>query len=105
MADTAAEYDPRYLGGILFFNMRDFFEAHEVWESIWLDCAGPERRLSPWMKRRSGLGKHLARLRRTRAALHPGAHSSGRGPLPFRQRQPARRRQTLQDRPGLHGGL
>ena len=44
MADTMAEYDHRYLGGILFFNMRDFFEAHEVWESIWLDCAGPERR-------------------------------------------------------------
>lgn len=37
------EYDPRYLAGILFFNSRDFFEAHEVWESIWLECAGPER--------------------------------------------------------------
>lgn len=37
-------YDDRYLAGILFFNRRDFFEAHEVWESIWLDCAGPERR-------------------------------------------------------------
>lgn len=37
-------YDPRYLAGILFFNRRDFFEAHEVWESIWLDCTGPERR-------------------------------------------------------------
>jgi hypothetical protein len=44
MAETVAEYDTRYLGGILFFNLRDFFEAHEVWESIWLDCAGPERR-------------------------------------------------------------
>jgi uncharacterized protein len=38
------DYDRRYLGGILFFNERDFFEAHEVWESLWLDCAGPERR-------------------------------------------------------------
>jgi hypothetical protein len=37
-------YDPRYLAGILFFNRRDFFQAHEVWESIWLDCTGPERR-------------------------------------------------------------
>src|SRR5437016_14375778 len=43
MADTVAEYDTRYLGGILFFNLRDFFEAHEVWESLWLDCAAPER--------------------------------------------------------------
>jgi len=39
-----SDYDRRYLGGILFFNERDFFEAHEVWESLWLDCAGPERR-------------------------------------------------------------
>jgi uncharacterized protein len=37
-------YERRYLGGIRFFNERDFFEAHEVWESLWLDCAGPERR-------------------------------------------------------------
>jgi hypothetical protein len=44
MSETSGEYDPRYLGGILFFNERDFFEAHEVWESIWLDCAGPERK-------------------------------------------------------------
>ena len=37
-------YEPRYLAGILFFNARDFFEAHEVWESLWQDCTGPERR-------------------------------------------------------------
>jgi predicted metal-dependent hydrolase len=43
MADST-DYDRRYLGGILFFNERDFFQAHEVWESLWLDCAGPERR-------------------------------------------------------------
>lgn len=40
----SAEYDRRYLGGILFFNAHDFFEAHEVWESLWLHNAGPERR-------------------------------------------------------------
>jgi hypothetical protein len=38
------EYDPRYLAGILFFNDRDFFEAHEVWEDVWSDCQGPEQR-------------------------------------------------------------
>jgi predicted metal-dependent hydrolase len=43
MADSAVDYDRRYLGGILFFNERDFFEAHEVWECLWLDCAAPER--------------------------------------------------------------
>jgi predicted metal-dependent hydrolase len=45
MTEATAGYDPRYLGGILFFNSRDFFEAHEVWESLWLELpGGPERR-------------------------------------------------------------
>jgi predicted metal-dependent hydrolase len=44
MATAETVYDPRYLGGILFFNSRDFFEAHEVWESIWMESAGPVRR-------------------------------------------------------------
>lgn len=44
MAEVNPEYDPRYLAGILFFNQRDFFEAHEVWENLWLDCGSTERR-------------------------------------------------------------
>jgi predicted metal-dependent hydrolase len=44
MSSPIPEYDRRYLGGILFFNERDFFEAHEVWEDLWQECAGPERR-------------------------------------------------------------
>jgi predicted metal-dependent hydrolase len=44
MASSATDYDRRYLGGILFFNDRDFFQAHEVWEDLWMDSAGPERR-------------------------------------------------------------
>jgi hypothetical protein len=40
----APEYDPRYLAGILFFNRRDFFEAHEVWEDLWGDCGDQDRR-------------------------------------------------------------
>ena len=42
MADEV--YDPRYLEGIEFFNVCDFFEAHEVWESLWADYAGPSRK-------------------------------------------------------------
>jgi predicted metal-dependent hydrolase len=42
--DDPATYDPRYLAGILFFNQRAFFEAHEVWEDLWADTPGPERR-------------------------------------------------------------
>jgi predicted metal-dependent hydrolase len=40
---AAADYDARYLAGVLFFNRRDFFEAHEVWEELWADNAGPDR--------------------------------------------------------------
>ena len=38
------EYDPRYLDGIAQFNAGEFFEAHEVWEDLWHDTAGPDRR-------------------------------------------------------------
>ena len=37
-------YDPRYLAGIAHFNRGDYFEAHEVWEDLWHDTAGPDRR-------------------------------------------------------------
>lgn len=39
-----AEYDPRYLAGIDHFNRGEYFEAHEVWEDLWHDTAGPDRR-------------------------------------------------------------
>lgn len=38
------EYDPRYLAGVLLFNEGAFFEAHEVWESLWLETSGEARR-------------------------------------------------------------
>jgi hypothetical protein len=38
------DYDPRYLAGVLFFNARDFFEAHEVWEDLWAESHGDERK-------------------------------------------------------------
>jgi hypothetical protein len=38
------DYDARYLAGIQFFNARDFFEAHEVWEDLWTESHGDERR-------------------------------------------------------------
>ncbi|HLZ10310.1 MAG TPA: DUF309 domain-containing protein [Chloroflexota bacterium] len=41
----APDYDPRYLAGIVCFNRRDFFEAHEIWENLWLDeNVGDDRR-------------------------------------------------------------
>ncbi len=37
-------YEPRYLAGIVLFNQADYFEAHEVWESLWMETAAPEKR-------------------------------------------------------------
>ncbi len=37
-------YDPRYLAGIVLFNRQDFFEAHELWEDLWAESHGTERR-------------------------------------------------------------
>ena len=36
-------YDPRFLDGVRYFNLRDFFEAHESWEDLWTDYQGPLR--------------------------------------------------------------
>ena len=41
---NASDYDPRYLEGIRWFNKREFFEAHEAWEGLWLECRDPSRR-------------------------------------------------------------
>jgi predicted metal-dependent hydrolase len=43
MEMNAAQYAPRYLAGIVLFNRGDFFEAHEVWESLWMETFGPEK--------------------------------------------------------------
>lgn len=37
-------YSPRYLAGIVLFNAQDYFEAHEVWEDLWAESHGEERR-------------------------------------------------------------
>jgi predicted metal-dependent hydrolase len=41
--DALLDYDSRYLAGILFFNQHDYFEAHEVWEDLWMASSGPVR--------------------------------------------------------------
>ncbi len=41
---TLETYDPRYLAGVLLFNRGDFFEAHEVWEELWMETAGADKR-------------------------------------------------------------
>ena len=44
MDDAGLSYDPRYLAGIVLFNRGDYFEAHEVWEALWMETFGEEKR-------------------------------------------------------------
>jgi hypothetical protein len=37
------EFDPRFLEGIEHFNRRDFYAAHDAWESLWLERFGEEK--------------------------------------------------------------
>ncbi len=39
----SAEKDEKFERGLAHFNAREFFEAHEVWEEIWLIEAEPEK--------------------------------------------------------------
>ena len=38
-------FDPRFYEGIETFNRRAFFEAHQIWESVWMHYRGPSRDL------------------------------------------------------------
>jgi hypothetical protein len=45
MSFGGPDFEPRYLAGVLLFNRHEYFEAHEVWEGLWLDpCVGADRR-------------------------------------------------------------
>ena len=40
---NSSEKDEKFQRGILHFNAQEFFEAHEVWEEVWLVEAEPEK--------------------------------------------------------------
>jgi uncharacterized protein len=42
--DPTADYDLRYLAGVVLFNRGDYFTAHEVWEDLWHDAPPADRR-------------------------------------------------------------
>jgi len=35
--------DPRFHDGVALFNARDFYGAHDAWESLWLERFGEEK--------------------------------------------------------------
>lgn len=37
------DHDPRFLEGVECFNRRDFYAAHDAWESLWLERFGEEK--------------------------------------------------------------
>jgi hypothetical protein len=42
-AEGMAGYAPEYLAGIDLFNKREYWEAHEAWEELWLEAETPLR--------------------------------------------------------------
>ena len=42
-AEGSAGLPPEYLAGIELFNKRDYWEAHEAWEELWLEAETPLR--------------------------------------------------------------
>lgn len=37
-------YPAQYREGLRLFNEEEFFEAHDVWEELWADCQGTEKK-------------------------------------------------------------
>jgi hypothetical protein len=64
--EPRAEYEPRYLAGVVLFNRHDFFAAHEVWEDLWRECAAADRRF-------------FQGLIQAAVALHHGLNGNWRG--------------------------
>ncbi len=44
MTQSLPDYHELYLAGVVHFNRGEYFEAHEVWEDLWRDCASADRR-------------------------------------------------------------
>jgi predicted metal-dependent hydrolase len=44
MNPPRADYEPRYLAGVVLFNDREFFDCHEVLEDLWNECKAEDRR-------------------------------------------------------------
>ena len=39
-----ASNDERFRHGIAHFNREEFYDAHEVWEDVWRESSGPEKK-------------------------------------------------------------
>lgn len=61
MPDEPDIADAPYRTGIALFNRGEFFEAHEVWEDVWNECASAERRFFQALIQAAVSAHHYAR--------------------------------------------
>ncbi|MCH7767292.1 MAG: DUF309 domain-containing protein [Acidobacteria bacterium] len=81
-------YAPQYLAGIRYFNERDFFESHEVWEDVWNDCDSGSRKFYQGLIQIAAGFPHWTVTRRPRGVqilLAAGVGQTGLGALQFQQ--------------------
>jgi predicted metal-dependent hydrolase len=83
-----AVHEEGYRRGISLFNQRNFFDAHEVWEDVWRESTGPEK-------------KFLQGLIQVAVAFHH--HSTGN--LVGAQSLLERARRNLAEYPEEFGGI
>lgn len=55
------KYDSRYLKGIEEFNRHNYFQAHEIWEDLWVGERGPEREFYQGLIQAAVALHHLSR--------------------------------------------
>lgn len=80
--DTPDSPDARFLAGVELFNRGEFFDAHEVWEDLWRDCASSERRFYQALIQAAVAAYHYSRGNTTGASR---LYNSGRRYMePFR---------------------
>jgi predicted metal-dependent hydrolase len=77
-----------YQRGIRLFNEREFYDAHEVWEDVWRESAGLEK-------------KFLQGLIQAAVAFHHHSTGNVAGACSLMERS----RKNLQECPGEFGGI
>jgi uncharacterized protein len=68
MPDSLDIPDERFLTGVELFNLGEYFDAHEVWEELWMDCPATERRFVQALIQAAVAIYHFTRDNRTGAA-------------------------------------
>jgi predicted metal-dependent hydrolase len=60
--------DRKYETGIALFNRGEYFDAHEIWEELWMECAASERRFVQALIQAAVAVHHFERGNHTGAA-------------------------------------